>query len=195
MKKNIRFILLIFAFLCLPNTILQAQRNVIKTNVASIFSGQYGGAYEIALSSKFSMMLAAHAISKKYEEEFATALTTEKGYNIIPEFRYYMTNAKQNAPQGFFIGANVRYEKTDVSVTGFDADSLNTSGQITNLGYGLTIGQQWIFGKRMALEVAFNPYLNTNSITGKLAQQSSIFYEPKEGLQTNTIIVAFGLAF
>ena len=167
----------------------------MKLNIAGVFSGQYGGAYEIALSPKFSMMLAANAISKKQEEEFATALTSEKGYNIIPEFRYYMTNAKQNAPQGFFIGANVRYEKTDVSVTGFDTDSLNTSGQITNLGYGLSIGQQWIFNKRIALEVAFNPYLNTSSITGKLAQQSSIFYEPKEGLQTNTITVAFGLAF
>ena len=187
--------LLVLAFLCLPSYMLQAQKSVIKTNIASVFSGQYGGAYELALSPKVSMMLAANAISKKYEEQFATALTTEKGYNIIPEFRYYLTNAKQNAPQGFFVGANVRYEKTDVSITGFDTDSLNTAGQITNLGYGLSIGQQWIFSKRIAFEVVFNPYFNTTAITGKLAQQNSIFYEPKEGLQTKTIVVAFGIAF
>lgn len=183
------------ALSCLPTFMLKAQRNIVKVNIASIFSGQYGGAYELAISPKVSMMLSAHAISKKQQEEFGTALTSEKGYNIVPEFRYYLTNKKQNAPQGLFIGANVRYEKTEVNVTGFDTDSLNTSGQITNLGYGLSIGQQWIFGKRIALEVVFNPYLNTASITGKLAQQSSIFYEPKEGLQTNTIIVAFGIAF
>ena len=187
--------LFMLALLSFSKTNLQAQRNVIKANLAGIFSGQYGGSYEIAFSPKTSFMLSGHAISKKQQEEFVTALTSEEGFNVIPEFRYFLTNAEQNAPQGFFIGANFRYEKTDVSVTGFDTDSLNTSGQITNLGYGLSLGQQWIFAKRIALEVVFSPYFNTAAITGKLAEQGSIFYEPKEGLQAKQIAVSFGIAF
>lgn len=176
----------------------KAQKHLIKANLLGIMSGQYGGSYELVLSEKLTFVANASYISRSRDTGFGVEVVSESGYMIAPELRFYLGSIYAAAPRGLFLGPNFLYEKVDVEVQDVPADTLVTSGAASNIGYGLVVGNQWVFNEKFVLEIAFNPYYNQASLEGGIRTRpvdQPEYYERKEGFQFNRVMISFGLAF
>ncbi len=170
-----------------------AQKSVVKVNLAGVVSGSFGGMYEYTLNEKLSAVLGANYLLKSQEEGVGIATTNETGFNVIPEIRLYPSTTYTEAPHGIYVGANLVYEKLNIDITSYNVDSLNTSGNITNIGYGIVLGHQWIVENRFSIDLFVNPYYNSPSLEGPLLLQQ--LYEVRRGFLFKRLGVALGIAF
>lgn len=176
---------------------VQAQHVVVKTNLLSILTGNYGATAEVAAGKKISLLLGGNYVDgKQGDDDGISTITKEKGYNFIPEVRFYFSNRIDGGNmQGLFAGPTFLYEKLNIDITHQQTDSLITNGTVTNLGYGLVLGHQWIFSKHFAIELYINPYYNSAKLSGNVALTNPLQYEVREGIQFRRIGVAVGVAF
>ncbi|OWY24476.1 DUF3575 domain-containing protein [Sphingobacteriales bacterium UPWRP_1] len=200
MSKTVKYSLTcIFVALlcCFATGGLQAQHVVVKTNLLSILSGNYGATAEVAAGKKISLLLGGNYVDgKQGDDDGISTITQEKGYNFIPEVRFYFSNRIDGGNmRGLFAGPTFLYEKLNIDITHQASDSLITNGSVTNLGYGLVLGHQWIFSKHFAIELYINPYYNTAKLSGAVALTNPLQYEVREGIQFRRIGVALGFAF
>ncbi|QQS27646.1 MAG: DUF3575 domain-containing protein [Sphingobacteriales bacterium] len=176
---------------------LHAQHVVLKTNVLSILSGNYGASAEFAVGKKIGISITGNYVSTKKGDDTQFSTTEhETGYNVIPEARFYLSNRIDGGSlQGLYVGPNLIYEKLKVKITNPQPDSTTVEGQVTNFGYGVIVGHQWIFKERFAVDLFFNPYFNSPSISGEIATTTPQRYEGNRGIQFRRIGVAVGIAF
>lgn len=173
-----------------------AQQHIVKLNLFGVVSNSYGGSYEFVPSDRFGIAIEGNYLSQKRDDGFNLEITSENGYNIAPQVRFYPGNAYEGAPKGLFFGVNFIYENLNVERNNIELDSLITSGTVTNLGYGVIVGSQWIFQDRFAIDLLYNPYYNSPTVEGNLAEQpSAVDYTDKKGLQFNRFLLSFGIAF
>jgi hypothetical protein len=100
---------------------------------------------------------------------FYTGFSTEiegirlgySGVGITPEFRYYVSNARQDAPRGVYLGPYVRYRNISTSA----GDDVDEGAWESNLiGGGLILGHQWLFGDAFVLDMFIGPgFRSTNT--------------------------------
>ena len=173
-----------------------AQKILIKADVIGVLSNRYGGSVEYVLNENLSVSLGGHYVNINPKSNDTITLTTEKGYNIIPELRYYFSNRYEYAPSGLFVGANLIYEPLEVVVKTNHINQVLTSGQVNNIGIGAIAGYQWLINKRFALEFFFNPYFNNAKKQGDLnSEQGNIYYEERRGFQMGRVGFSLGVGF
>ena len=72
---------------------LYAQHVVVKTNLLSILTGNYGATAEIAAGKKISLLLGGNYVDgKQGDDDGISTITKEKGFNFVPEVRFYFSN-------------------------------------------------------------------------------------------------------
>lgn len=152
----------------------QAQQNVLKINPLSLALLTGNVQYERALNEAMSVQLGV----------FYTGFSTEtegirlgySGVGITPEFRYYVSNARQDAPRGVYLGPYVRYRNISTSVR----DDVDEGAWESNLiGGGLILGHQWLFGDAFVLDMFIGPgFRSTNtrvvSTSGTITQDDLV---------------------
>lgn len=199
MRKISKFLFIIILSLLLIYTRVVAQHSVIKTNLASVFSHNYGLQYELAVSPKISVGLGGNYITQSNNEDafadstFFSVTQKETGFAIFPELRYYLTSNYEAAPRGLFVGANYFYEKRQLSQTA-TVDSFNTSGNANIMRLGVVLGNQWVLGKHFAAELFLNPMYVSSKLDGAILQRNPLRYEAPSGIKLR-LGVMIGLAF
>jgi hypothetical protein len=199
MKKllNIVFMFLLYLFFVQPKAI--AQTSVIKTNLASVFSRNYGLQYELAVSSKISVGLGGNYIVTSNNEDgfadstFFNVTQKETGFAVFPEVRYYLTSNYEAAPRGLFVGANYFYEKRQLTQTA-TVDTFSTSGNVNVMRAGILIGNQWVLGKHFAAELFVNPMYVSSKLNGAILTRNPLRYEAPSGIKLR-LGVMIGFAF
>ncbi|MFZ1257524.1 MAG: DUF3575 domain-containing protein, partial [Saprospiraceae bacterium] len=74
------------------------------------------------------------------------------GFGIDAEFRFYITNRKKPAPEGFYIGPNIGF---DINKT--KEDGTDNSASFNLFGIGATLGYQWVWDSGFTLELGMGP--------------------------------------
>jgi hypothetical protein len=143
-----------------------AQKNVIKINPLSLGLLTINMQYERALNEKMSLQLGS------YYTGFSFTIDGEKsgykGFGITPEFRYYASHLKKEAPRGFFVGPFFRYQNWNIK-TEYDDGSGNTvtdSGTFQSYKGGVILGYQWLIGDVFALEFFGGPSVGGSTVSG-----------------------------
>lgn len=193
-----RFLSILFVIILgFINSPTKAQHVIIKSNVLGIISGNYGGAAEFAVGRKVGISIGGNYVSTKKGDDSQISITEqETGYNVIPEVRFYLSNRIDGGNlQGLYVGPNLIYEKLKVKITNPLPDTTFIAGQVTNFGYGVIVGHQWLFRNRFAVDFFFNPYFNSPSITDEIATAAPQPYEEKKGIQFRRIGVSVGIGF
>ncbi len=126
-----------------------AQDNVIKLNIFSPIVRTFNMSYERKINASGSFQLGF----------FYTGYTDDgssfKGFGITPEYRIYLSDTE--APEGFYLAPFVRYQKFDAD------DEFGNAGTLSGFGGGLVVGKQWIFKKKVALDLFIGPsYVNSS---------------------------------
>lgn len=192
-------IIFIIALSLLTCRRVTAQHSVIKTNLASVFSHNYGLQYELAVSPKISVGLGGNYITQSNNEDtfadstFFSVTQKETGFAIFPELRYYLTSNYEAAPRGLFVGANYFYEKRQLNQTA-TVDSFSTSGNANIMRLGVVVGNQWVLGKHFAAELFLNPMYVSSKLDGAILQRNPLRYEAPSGIKLR-LGVMIGLAF
>ena len=130
----------------------EGKKNVFKVNLLSPIVGSYNFFYERALGSKTSIQLGGGFVNLTSS---GTGLT---GFSVTPEFRFYPSG---NSPKGFYLAPFGRYNSLSLTVTG----NAGTEGKatLTSIGAGLSIGNHWIFGDIVSLDLFAGPVFNASS--------------------------------
>ncbi len=197
-KRMMKIYKILLSILCLiflgqiNNT--QAQTVIAKAEFFGLLSGQYGGGVELVINDQFSVMMNAAAIQRNRDLGIGGGVLTEKGYGIVPEFRYYLGNNFEEAPNGLFLGINYTYNKLEVDIAETGVDSLNLGGDLVERGLGFVAGYQWILNERIAVEFLVRPFVKNGSITGALERREDL-YAVDNGFKFDRFGISVGLAF
>jgi hypothetical protein len=144
-KKSI----IALSLLIVAHSALFSQKNVIKTD---LFGGMLGtmavGAptlklsYERAFKPNLSWQISLeYGKYAKTETSFISSLSGQeianiKGFGIMPEFRYYLSTKRREAPMGWFLSAHYRYYSL-VEHYFSNSYDLKTNGHVNNFGLNL----------------------------------------------------------
>ena len=177
---------------------LMAQpRHIIKTNLMSFLTRNFGGSYEYAVTPALSLAFEGNYVIDK-RGEGTSLTTTEKGFNLIPQLRFYPnTGGYDVAPKGLFIGAIGFYEKRNAEIAN---DSINVKGTVSGFGAGVTVGYQWILSERFACELSYSPAYAKNQVEGPIQSASfngsaTPIYEPPKDWRFGRFGIYIGIAF
>lgn len=118
-----------------------AQDQIIKTNPLGLAFGNFNAIYEKALNEKSSISVGA-----SYLYSFLGTDVTGFGFN--GEWRYYITNEKKPAPEGFYAGPSLGFRNFSVR----DED-----GSVSVVGIGGTVGYQWVWDSGVTLDLGAGP--------------------------------------
>ena len=176
MKK---IILVIFV---LGFTGAKAQTNTFKINIIAPILQTANVQYERAFGNK-SFQLGFFYTG--YKNDF----TKFNGYGITPEVRFYLSDTE--APAGFYVAPFIRYQSFNLGL--IDPTLSSDKAIYSSIGGGAIIGKQWIFKKKVALDVFLGPSYNSGSLkvtSGTSTFDTNIF--DGFGLRTG---VCLGIAF
>jgi hypothetical protein len=140
--KTIFSILFSFCFLSLSF----GQNQVIKMNPLGFAFGFFNVRYEKALNDKTSFQIGGNFYSRKFDEVKTT------GFGLDAEYRFYITNRKKPAPEGFYIGPTIGFDFNKTK----DTDTKD-GATFSLFGIGATVGYQWIWDSGFALELGMGP--------------------------------------
>ncbi len=151
--KFFLIILILFSIVALNNN-LKAQdnkQNVITlsiTNLALVTPTLY---FERAIGEKTSLQLGAYYTGAKSNDVKFT------GLGIIPELRFYP--GAKGAPRGFYFAPFLKYQNYSISTTVSDVylGIYDAKATLTGIGGGLIIGNQFIIGDVVALDLFIGP--------------------------------------
>lgn len=153
--KIFTLLLVVVAFAAPSKSFAQesaGKKNVFKVNLLSPIVGSYNFFYERALGSKTSLQLGGGFINLTSS---GTGLT---GFSVTPEFRFYPSG---KSPKGFYLAPFGRYNSLSLKVT--DGSGIEGKATLTSIGAGLSIGNQWIFGDIVSLDLFAGPVFNASS--------------------------------
>lgn len=120
-----------------------AQENIIKVNILSRLDQTLNLNFERKLGAKSSLQLGMFYTGYR-NSEF-------QSFGITPEYRSYLS--KSASPSGFYIAPFVRYHSYEY----LNINAQNKTLRSSYLGGGVMAGKQWIFNKRMALDIFMGP--------------------------------------
>ncbi len=142
-------------FFCIS---VQAQNNVVKTNVYQITQGITGIQFEKRLAGKVSWMNELNYIFQYEEDTISHSLI--RGVGLNSELRYFPLNILDNAPRNLYIGPSLNFSsiKKDLSKYFEVEDELKAAEyNVTTIGAGITIGVQFIAWNWLAIDLHANP--------------------------------------
>jgi hypothetical protein len=151
--KFLLVILVLFGVITLNNN-LNAQNNkenvltLSITNLALVTPTLY---YERVVGEKTSLQLGAYYTGAK------SSGVKFGGLGIIPEFRFYPGG--KGAPRGFYIAPFLKYQNYSISknVDDLILGTYDAKATLTAIGGGLIIGNQFIIGDVVALDLFIGP--------------------------------------
>lgn len=158
--KNYFILFFTLAVLSLSFTLkVQAQddpQNIIKINILSPIASTASLFYERGLNENSSLQLGL------FYTNVSIIDTKIRGFGITPEYRYYLS--EKGNMQGFFVAPFLRYQNFQLTseVTLFNAQEDNAT--FSGIGGGLLIGGQWIFKKRISLDLWGGPSYSGGNI-------------------------------
>lgn len=159
MKTNLFTFLLVAALSLGFISQAQAQKNVLKVNPLSLVLLTGNIQYERVINEAMSIQIGF--LYSGFGFETGGIRIGYSGIGLTPEFRYYVSNARKDAPRGVYIGPYVRYRNFTASVSdGQDEGSWN----INSIGGGMVIGHQWLFGDAFALDMFIGPGFGSSNI-------------------------------
>jgi hypothetical protein len=133
----------IFLFLSSFSMVTNAQRTAFKINLLSPIARTANVSFERRLSASSSSQIGF------FYTTFSISGTEFKGFGITPEYRFYLSDSKE-AIEGFYLAPFFRYQNlkltNDLSKAGF-----------SSYGGGLVVGRQWVFKKRITLDLFVGP--------------------------------------
>ncbi len=138
-------------------------QNIIKINLFSPVVSTASLFYERALNENSSLQLGLFYTGASIDG------TKIRGFGITPEYRFYLS--EKGNMQGFFVAPFVRYQNFQLTT---EIDEFNTEedkATFNGIGGGLLIGGQWIFKKRISLDIWAGPSYTAGDI--KLESDSS----------------------
>lgn len=125
------------------------RKNNIKVNLISPLVRTFSGFYERKISPSSSLQLGVSYTGAELDE------VKLRGWSVTPEFRYYAT--QKGAMQGFYVAPFMRYGN-------FEVDDKISKGDLKTIGGGLLVGNQWIFGKGISLDLFIGPSYNVGDL-------------------------------
>ncbi len=147
MGKYYRIFLVLVAVFCVTVSAnaQQAKQNLVKANPMSPLVRTGSFFYERALNEDMSVQLGFFYSGASISD------TRFRGFGITPEFRYYVSEARQ-APSGIYVAPFLRYQNFDLSTEVNDA-----SATISAMGGGLLVGTQRVLSNVISLEAFIGP--------------------------------------
>ncbi len=155
--------LIISSFLLLSGLIISAQENVVKIGLGSAIQFDLQLKYErtflenhsfqIGVLGDFKESIDNNTISRFGFDIDAPFSFDLSGFAIIPEYRYYFSNA--GAPRGFYVGAYGRYRQRNAvfNTSLFETDiDFEATGRLSNFGIGVGIGAQFIINDAFSID-------------------------------------------
>jgi|GEM_PF-720207 len=141
----------------------------VKLNISQLalknisFQAEYGFHNKMSVALGVSYLLnrslgLLYSTDTQYEDNFTVPQLS--GFAITPEFRFYPGgNDDKPAPNGFYVGAYVRYAKYKITQTvsyqdtqtspKYSAEAKQTYGGVNG---GIMIGRQWIIGDHFSID-------------------------------------------
>jgi hypothetical protein len=172
MKKSFLLLFMAIALMVSGNVEAQVKSNVLKTSLVAPIIKTYTLAYERALNTDMSVQLGFN-----YFAGWKFGDRRLNGFSIIPEYRYYLSEAKE-APNGPYVAPFMRFGSTGIE-EGEVGDEDYGKATINIIGGGLLIGSQRTFKDVLSLEAFVGPaYYNA-----KLDVESGV----DEGFNLNLI--------
>lgn len=182
------------------NANAQIKDNVVKLNLFGLIVGQYQLAYERALNENLSVQLGAGIISREWDLSIGNSTNTQQdnGFIIIPEVRYYFSEA----PKGVYGGAFLRYRSVTNSVeyTTFDQNlnTVNAKVEATRnaIGGGLLIGYQVLISDAVGIDIQLGPqYKSVSTDFTNNDPNSTVTFEGEDSGVGVRFAINFGIAF
>jgi hypothetical protein len=162
---------------------LKAQSNVAKLGLGELLSLKPSLQYERIINERTSANLTMNfrpSISLPsffYENVLNVndnpAFETSH-FAIYPEFRLY--TGFNIAPEGFYIGFQGKYAKTNFDLNGLILDETDThyEGSVTSAGGGLQFGHQWLINEKLTVDFYFIGFsIQKTTISGTVTSTNS----------------------
>ncbi|HEY5748779.1 MAG TPA: hypothetical protein VIU12_22070 [Chryseolinea sp.] len=162
----------------------KAYKNVVRFNLTNFLlfgPGNIIFGYErvVSPSQSFSINIGPAALpsllSINTDSVNITKQSNKSGFNVSADYRFYLRSEnKYRAPHGLYIGPYFMYNKTRKEsdwefVRSSGTDYVNTETNFTVVGAGLELGYQFVFFKRMTLDlVLIGPGMARYSINAKI---------------------------
>jgi hypothetical protein len=124
-------------------------QNIIKINILSPIASTASLFYERGLNETSSLQLGLFYTGASVED------TKIRGFGITPEFRYYLS--EKGNMQGFFVAPFLRYQNFQLTDEASNTNNEENKATFNSIGGGLLIGGQWIFKKRISLDLWGGP--------------------------------------
>jgi len=137
------FVTILFIF------VAKAQDNVIKINIFSPIVKTFNIQFEHKLKADQSFQLGF------FYTGVSSSNTDFRGFGITPEYRFYLSDTE--APAGVYIAPFVRYQSYTLTNGG-------DKGTLSLFGGGVIIGKQWIFKKKIAMDLFIGPSYSSGSV-------------------------------
>lgn len=185
MKKTITLaIALVFA----GTAFMSAQKsNVVKTSLTAPLIRTYTLAYERALNEDMSVQLGGG-----YFAGFKLGDSRLDGFNITPEFRYFLSDEKI-APAGGFIAPYFRYGNLGLE-SGDPGDPEYGKATLTAIGGGVLVGVQKLFKETISLEAFIGPAYTNASVDVEVGDEEAFDLKFFDGFGLR-LGVTLGVAF
>lgn len=138
----------------------QVKENVVTLSISNLIVATPTLYYERALSDKNSAKLGLFYTTYKAGD------TKYSGLGIMPEYRIYP--GSKDAPSGFYFAPFLKYQnfslKSDYTDLGVPYEA---KASLSGIGGGLIVGNQWLFGDVVALDLFIGPSLASWSVNYK----------------------------
>ena len=137
-------LLLMSLLITLSTTGFAQQANfVLKANPIGLAFGNFNLTYEKPLDAKSSIGIGANYF-------FKLLGTDVSGFGVNGEYRFYITHAKKESPEGFYVGPSASFSYVSVND---DFSDFSTS----TIGIGATVGYQFLWDNRIVLDLGLGP--------------------------------------
>ncbi len=188
MKNKFLFLSVIIFITAMSNAFSQRHKNpenVVNVHFFGLFMGHYQLKYERVLSDNSSVALNVGLMPKKNLPESMNPVTYAdryfqpylSGWFMTPEYRYYP--GSKGAPYGLYIAPYLKIDKYTVvyneeleSQSGKISD-FTVNGSIGQFGGGISLGTQWLIGRRFSIDWYF-------VALGITRRSLTMLYEPRE---------------
>ena len=146
----------------------KAYKNVVRFNISNFLLFGPGNiilGYErvVSPSQSFSINIGTAALpsllSINTDSVNITKQSSKSGFNISADYRFYLRSEnKHQAPRGVYIGPYFMYSKSQKDsnwefVRSNGTDHINTQTNFSVVGAGLELGYQFVFFKRLTLDL------------------------------------------
>jgi len=121
----------------------------VKVNILSPLARTFSGFYERKIAPNASVQLGLSFTGAELDD------VKLNGWSVTPEFRYYA--GQKGAMQGFYVAPFMRFGNFEVS------DDL-AKADLKSIGGGLLVGNQWIFSKKISLDIFMGPSYSSGNL-------------------------------